>query len=474
MAATTATARAARRRWRWVLLSTGLGSWLVTASLSTINVAFPELQARFSGYSLRSLSWVVTSYTITFGALLIPSGRIADRFGRRLVFNHGLGLFAIGALLSATAPTLAVVIVGRVLQGVGGAVIVPASLGLLLEASEDRDRLRSVTMWSASNTIGGASGPTLGALVVDAGGWRGTFAFAAVAAAVTFLIGRRHLPTGAPSAERVPIDAFGVLLIALVMAVITLAVSQGNEWGWSSGAVVGLFIAAALATVAVVQRSRRHPQPILPLDLFRHRMFSVSIVALTVFGIAGGGMQLLNVLFLRNVWDYSALEAGIAVTPAPAFATLCAPLSGRLGQRFGPRALSVPGAAVLAVGVGWYLTQLGGEPSYWIDFFPGAALTGIGVSMVFPMLSAAAVHDADPPRLSLASGAARTANQLGTAIGISLLFALLGDAPDSLDHFRDGWRLLLVMTIAAGAIAMLLAPRRRVRSAPDQAGVVTS
>ena len=463
MNATLSTSRAARRRWRWVLLSTGLGSWLVTASLSTINVAFPELQARFSSYSLRSLSWVVTSYTIAFGALLIPSGRIADRYGRRLVFNYGLALFAAGALMSALAPTLGLLIAGRVLQGVGGAVIVPASLGLLLEVSEDRDRLRSVTLWSVSNTVGGASGPTLGALVVNAGGWRGTFFFGAIAAAVTWLIGRNHLPRSGPGTHDATIDLLGVVLTAIAMATITLAVSEGNRGGWTSSAVLGLFASAAVASAGLVRRSQRHPQPILPLDLFRHRIFSVSIVALTVFGIAGGGMQLLNVLFLRNIWGYSALRAGIAVTPAPAFATLCAPFSGRLGERYGPRAVAVPGAVVLVIGIGWYLSALNSTPNYWIAFFPGSAITGIGVSMIFPMLSAAAVHDADVPRLSLASGTARTANQLGTAIGISLLFATLGEAPIALSHFRDGWRLLVIMTAVAGVIATGLSPHRPAR-----------
>jgi len=212
-----------------------------------------------------------------------------------------------------------------------------------------------------------------------------------------------------------------------------------------------------------VQRSEGRAQPILPLDLFRHRMFSVSIVALTIFGIAGGGMQLLNVLFLRNIWGYSALQAGIAVTPAPVFATLCAPISGRLGQRFGPRAVAVPGAVVLAVGIGWYLTAITATPNYWLAFFPGSAITGIGVSMIFPMLSAAAVHDADAPRLSIASGTSRTANQLGTAIGISLLFATIGDAPEELESFRDGWSLLIIMTSLAGLISTGLSPRRRAR-----------
>ena len=463
MNATLSTSRAARRRWRWVLVSTGLGSWLVTASLSTINVAFPELQQHFSSYSLRSLSWVVTSYTLAFGALLIPSGRIADRYGRRLVFNYGLALFAAGALMSAVSPTLGLVIAGRVLQGVGGAVIVPASLGLLLEVSEDRDRLRSVTLWSVSNTVGGASGPTLGALVVNAGGWRGTFFFGAIAAAATWLIGRKHLPRSGPGGEDAPIDVLGVVLTAFAMAAISLAVSEGNSWGWTSGAVVGLFVSAAVAAAGLVRRSQGHPQPILPLDLFRHRMFSVSIVALTVFGIAGGGMQLLNVLFLRNIWGYSALQAGIAVTPAPAFATLCAPFSGRLGERYGPRAVAVPGAVVLVVGIGWYLSAINSTPNYWIAFFPGSAITGIGVSMIFPMLSAAAVHDADAPRLSLASGTARTANQLGTAIGISLLFAALGEAPIAMSHYRDGWRLLVIMTAVAGVIATGLSPHRPAR-----------
>ena len=149
--------------------------------------------------------------------------------------------------------------------------------------------------------------------------------------------------------------------------------------------------------------------------------------------------------------------------------TLCAPISGRLGERFGARAVAVPGAVVLVIGIGWYLLAIDASPNYWLAFFPGSAITGIGVSMIFPMLSAAAVHDADVPRLSLASGTARTANQLGTAIGISLLFAALGDAPDALSHFRDGWRLLVIMTALAGLIATGLSPHRPVpRGERDQ------
>ena len=143
-------------------------------------------------------------------------------------------------------------------------------------------------------------------------------------------------------------------------------------------------------------------------------------------------------IFLRNYWGIRT-PSRIRVSPSPAFATMCAPISGRLGERYGPRAVAVPGAVVLVIGISWYLLALNSTPNYWIAFFPGSAITGIGVSMIFPMLSAAAVHDADVPRLSLASGTARTANQLGTAIGISLLFAALGEAPIALSQFRDGW-----------------------------------
>jgi EmrB/QacA subfamily drug resistance transporter len=449
-----------RRRWWWVLVATGLGSWLVTASLSTVNVAFTELQRHFEGRSLTAIGWIVTAYSIAFGALLVPAGRIADRFGRRRVFDLGLALFAVGALSCIVAPGLGGLIVGRVLQGIGGAVIVPASLGLLLEVSAEGERLRAVSFWAASNTIGGASGPTLGALVVAVGGWRAVFVFSALAAALTWAIGSVHLPASGPSDTASTIDGPGVVLTALVMASATLVISEGNAWGWSSPGLLGLAVLCVVAAVVLVVRSRAQPYPVLPVDLFRHRRFSVGTAALLVFGVAGGGLQLLNVLFMRNVWGYSALEAGIGVTPAPLFATLMAPFTSRLGQRFGERAVAVPGAVVVAAGVAGYLL-LDETPRYWSHYFPASALSGIGVSMLFAMLSSAAVRDADAARLSLASGAARTANQLGTAAGLALLFVILGEGVGSLERYRQGWFLILAMTGVTLVLASALAPWRR-------------
>lgn len=410
---------------------------------------------------MRAVGWIVTSYAIVFGALLIPAGKMADRYGRRRVFTAGLALFGLGAVVSATAASLIAVIAGRVVQGIGGAVIVPASLGLLLEVTDAADRVRAVALWSVSNTIGGASGPTVGALVVDWGGWRWTFGFSAVAAVLTWLVGRRHLPRSGAAAISTPIDYTGIVLVAAAMSALTLAVSEGDPWGWTSWRTLGGFAAAAALSALVVVHCRRHPDPILPIGLFRSRVFSIATAASLSFGLAGGVMQLIGVLFLRKVWGYSALGAGLGVTPAPLTASLMAPITGRLASRFGERAVALPGAAIICASLLWYFTQTDATAHYWIEYFPASVLTGIGVSMTFPMLSSAAIRPVAPSHLSVASGTVRTATQLGNAIGAAGLFVILGKNPSALATFHRGWQMLLAAMVATALLLLGLADRRQ-------------
>lgn len=447
-------------RWRRVLLATGLGVWIVNATQSTMNVAFGEIQRDFD-YSTATIGWIVTAYAIVFGALMVPAGRIADRYGRRRTFQAGLALFVTGSLVCFISANLAMLIVGRAVQAIAGAIVLPASLGLLLQVTAPERRVRAVTLWSAANTVGGASGPTLGALVVDWQGWRSSFALTGAGAILIMAFGRRDLPDDEPVDEEHPLDYLGIVLVAVSMAALTLGVSQGNAWGWLSVGV-GVAIGGAVATgVAVVLRSLHRPAPALPVDLFANPRFSLANVASMLFGLLGGCQQLVNILFLRNVMHYSIAAAGAGVVFAPIFASLTTPITAKLGARFGERTIALPGLALMSLNLVWlaHFTQDTGN-QYWIDFFPAAVINGIGVGLTFPMINAAGVRVAGQANLSLVSGTIRTSSQLGQAIGLAAIFIVLGDRPSTAAPFHRGWLLMLVSTGATALCMALLKPSR--------------
>ena len=460
---------AGRRRWRRVLIATGMSSWINTATFSTINVGLRDINESFPGYSLSTIGWVITTYAIVFGAFLLPAGRIADRFGRRPVYNLGLALFAVGGIASAIAPTFAILIAARVVQGAGAAINAPASIGLLLEVTPPNERVRAITLWSAMTTIGGASGPTLGALIIENGGWQWAIAGPAVLTVVVWLAGRRHLPQSAPSKSTAPLDVIGTALATAAMALIVLAISEGNNWGWGSPATVVAFSGTALAAVLLIARSRRHPEPVVPTKLFRARSFSVGTTTSVVLGVMGGSIQLAQALFVRQVWGYSALRAGLAITPAPLFASLASPFAARYGSRFGERAAALPGTMLMAFSVGWYLMFMSASPSYWTQLFPGSALNGIGVAFAFPMISAASVRDVPPSDLSIATAVTRAASQVGQAVGVALVLMLIGSGAADFDRFRACWWMLCGFCVIAAVTTLGLGPPKFQRGSSDAA-----
>jgi NTE family protein len=441
-----------------------VGSFVTSANLSTVNVAFPDMRASFEGESLASLGWVINAYTIAFAAILLPAGRLADSHGRRRMFFAGLSLFALGSLVTGAAPTLAVVVLGRTVQGMGGALIAPASLGLLLEASPPDEITRSVALYGGITAVGVATGPTLGAFIVDSAGWRWSFLLSLPFAFAAWFVGRNHLST-ARGARRQRVDAVGVVLAALSMASVSLAIAEGGRWGWTSAHIFEAFGVGIAAGVWFVLRCQRHPEPVLPMDLFRVRAFSLSTSATVLFGVGTGALLLSNVLFLTGPWRYSIVRAGLAMSPSPVVAALAAPLVGRFGARFGERTVGVPGALILAAAVLWYRFHVGLEPHYWVDWFPGAVMAGLGINMAFPMLQSAGVRDVGAARFSVANASTRAALQLGTAVGVAILVAILGDRKSTLSDFRAAW---LMIAVFAVAIAVLVAPiPQKSRAVPD-------
>ncbi len=445
-----------------MLASTGIGSFVTSANLSTVNIAFRDIGASFPDASLASLQWVVTGYTIVFAALLLPSGRLADAYGRRRTFFAGLAAFALGALITGAAPSLAAVVAGRCVQGIGGALIVPASLGLLLEVTPAADRTRTVALYGAINALGIATGPTLGAVVVDNAGWRWSFLLSLPFAAIAFALGVRDLPR-AVRGPAAAIDAIGVVLIASAMAAVSLGIADGRSWGWASGRTLSCFAIGVLAGVGFVQRCRVHPAPVLPLDLFRIPSFALSVSAAVLFGVSTGAILLTNVLFLTGIWEYSTVKAGLAMAPSPVIAALVAPLVGRIGSRYGERSVGVPGVLILAGSTLWFRAHASFDADYWIDWFPGACMSGLGINMTFPMLQSSGVRDVGVARFSVANASTRAGLQVGTAIGVAGLVSVLGGSAPGIDRFQTAWLLIAVFAVLSAA---LILPIPRVAARP--------
>ena len=449
-----------------VFAVTVTGAFVVALDLSIVNVAFPSIEASFAEASTSTLSWVLTAYSVVFGALLLGAGRIADRSGRRLTFLVGLGVFTLGSLLCGAATSPALLIGGRVVQAVGAALLMPSSLGLLLAATPDRLRTTAVAAWGGISALAVACGPSVGAVLVDAGGWRWAFLVNLPVLAVA-AIATTRVVTESRSGGPAP-DALGIAVISLAVASLALAITQGPDWGWTSPAVIGAFATAAVTGVLAVRRARRHPAPAVDLTILSNRTIALANAGTVLYAIGFFAMLLANVLFLTSVWGWSTLAAGLAVTPGPVVVALLSRRSGRLADRIGFRPLLIAGPLVFASAQLWSATMVPLDPDYLRWWLPQTLVTGLGVALTFPVLSAAAVSGLAPSSFAVGGAMNQTARQMGAVLGVAVLVAVLG-TPTSLAQAHDRFRIAWVICAVAAIGSALLALRHdRVRvTAPD-------
>ena len=457
---------------RAVFAVTALGAFMASLDLSIVNVAFPALARSFPTDSRSVLAWVITAYAIVYASLLVTAGRTADRLGRRKVFFVGLGVFSAGSALCGLAPTLPLLIAGRVAQGSGAALLLPASLGLLLEVFPGESRSQAVALWGGVGALAVATGPSIGAALISAAGWRSAFYVNLPVGLVAWVAGRRVLLADAPSERPAPPDYPGVGLVTASLAGLVLAISQGSEWGWTDPRTLGAVTGAIGLGVVFLRRCSRHAEPVLDLSLFRHRSFSVANAATLVYAMGFFAMLLGNILFLTGMWHYSILRAGLAVTPGPLVVAAVSGPAGRMATRHGFRAVLMAGFVIFAAGLSWYATQVGLRPEYLAHWLPATLITGLGIGLTFPVLSAAAVASLHASRFAVGSAVNQTSRQVGGALGVAVLVAILAKraAPAlTLEHFRHLWTYSAVMAVLAGGIAALLRPSCRRGAEPIQA-----
>jgi EmrB/QacA subfamily drug resistance transporter len=454
------------RQWQ-VLIVTSIAVFMAFLDATIVNIAFPDIRASFPDASVAGLSWVLNAYNIVFAALLVPAGRLADVIGRKRMFIGGGAVFVGASVLCGLAPSAQALIGLRVLQAVGGAALVPTSLGLLLPEFPLRLRATATALWGATGAVAAATGPSLGGVLVDAASWRWVFFVNLPVGLAALVPARRLLREHREPGGALP-DGLGAALLALGVGAVSLGIVEGPGWHWD-GRVAGAVVTGLVLLAAFAVRSARHPSPALELSLFRVRSFAVANVGVLVFSLGFYALLLGNVLFLTGVWHYSVLEAGFALTPGPLMAALAAPFGGRLSDRFGQRVVAVPGGLLFAAGAALFALDIGATPNYVTEFLPATMLTGTGVGLSFSAFGSAAVAELPPRRYATGSAVSACSRQIGAVLGISVLIAVVGSpAPDeALGAFRDAWALMALTGASAGLIALGLG-RIRARD-PDAA-----
>ena len=425
-----------------VLLIAAFGAFLAFLDSTIVNVAFPSIEASFRHTSISTLSWVLNAYNIVFGGFLVAAGRLADLLGRRRLFVAGVIIFTLASAGCSTATSPAELIAFRILQGLGAAVLVPASLALVIESVPGEHVTRAVTLWGASAALASGLGPPIGGFLVTNSTWRLAFLVNLPFGVAAWIVGHRGLVESRSPGERRQPDLLGASLLALGMSCLTLGLVKASDWGWANFRTVGAFVAGALLLTGFAVSNRVHPEPVLPLDLIRQQRFAVANVLTIVAGAGFYAYTLDHILWLNHVWGYTLLKAGLAVAPGALVAAVSAAVLGRVAETHGHRLVVAIGGVVWTVAFGYfYAHRVGIRPDFVGEWLPAQLVSGIGVGAVLPVLGSAAVFGVPGRRYATASAAVSATRQLGAVIGVSTLVAIIGAKQGlaAISALRDGW-----------------------------------
>jgi EmrB/QacA subfamily drug resistance transporter len=440
-----------------VLLLASAATFVAFLDVTIVNIALPDLRADFPDASLALVSWVVSGYAVVFAAALTPAGRLADTLGRKAVFLVGFAVFTVASAACALAPSVGALIAVRAVQGLGAALMIPAALGLVLATAPPEKRAAAVGLWGAATSFAAVAGPALGGLLVDGFGWRSVFVVNVPLGIAVLAVGLRELPDRLTATRQAP-DLIGTVLLALGFGGIAGGVTEAGPRGWDDPLVLGLIAAGLLLLVPALARARKHPAPALEIALWRDRAFAAANAGTGLFGFALYAWLLGGVLFITGVWGWSILEAGFAVTPGALASAVAAVLAGRIADRRGAAPLIVIGAVFMAASAGWVVAGLDTEPDFLGFWLWTGLLSGVGFGSMSVGLTAAAAKALPPQSFAAGVGLNTTARQLGGALGVALLAAILESDP-GVSGYQSAFALCGLATVLVGVGALAAASR---------------
>ena len=407
---------------RWLLATTILGTSLVFIDSTVVNVALPALQHAFSA-SMAELQWVVESYALLLAALILSGGALGDRLGRRRVFLAGNAIFAAASLWSGLAPSIEQLVIARAAQGVGGALLAPASLAIITAAFPDEERRgRAIGTWSGFSSITAAAGPLLGGWLVDTFSWRLAFLINPPIAVLVAWLARRHVPESKDPAAHA-IDWGGAASAVVLLGSLVFGLVTAGERGFGRPEVIAALALAALALVVFVWRERTAAAPMVPFALFRSRNFTgANALTLLLYGALYGLLFFFPLIYVQ-VHGRTATQAGAAVLPFALIMFALSRWAGGLVHRVGPRLPLTIGPVITAAGFVLYsLPGTGG--SYWTTFFPAICTVGVGMGVTVAPLTTTVMTSVDPRHAGLASGINNAVSRVAAVLSIAVLGAV--------------------------------------------------
>lgn len=431
------------------------------------NIAVPVLEEEFSGAGLTKISWVISAFNVTQVTFMLLGGRLADRVGRRRIFINGLAVFAVGAGLSGVAPTVDLVIAARVLQAIGVAMMLPASLAVVLPEFPQERHGSVVSLWSSMGVLGAASAPTVAAALLEVSSWRWVFLVAIPIALAAIVAARRVMTPGVVADDPAPLDVFGAAAGTAAVGGLTFVIVQGRAWGFVDPRILATAAIALVSGAFFVRSSLDHDEPLFDLQLLEIRSFRVVTIAGALLSTSTSATWFLYPLFLSDVWDYSNLEIGLAMTPGPAALVLFAPVAGRLVDRHGYRHLLILGATMATIGTAWMAWRLRPDETYFTAFFPGTCAIGFGMAFMLGPANAAALREIPETQLASANAAYNMARMACSTFGVAITTAIIGDAVvgERLEEFRIGWWSMTAVMAASPLLMLLRLPRTEPRGA---------
>jgi EmrB/QacA subfamily drug resistance transporter len=441
------------------------GVVLASLDLFIVNVALPQIGRDFHahGGGLSDLSWVLNGYAIVYAAFLVLFGRLAERFPRERGFLIGVAVFVAASAACGGATSLTMLVVFRVIQAAGAALLTPTSLGLVLATFPPERRQGAVRTWTAIGGLSATLGPVVGGLLVAAS-WRWVFYVNVPVGLLALAIGWRRLPRVAGHPVPAP-DSLGAVLVTAGVGALVLGLVKGSEWGWAGGRTVSALACAAALLVLFAVHTASHHNPLIDRSLFKLRPFTGASTVALFFSASFGAMLLSRVLWAQDVWHWSPLLTGLSIAPGPLMVPLVSSLlTGRLTARFGAGSVIGAGSTIFAAGAAWWALTAGLRPNYAGEMLGGMLLTGIGVGLTLPTMMATGTASLPPHSLATGSAVVNMFRQIGLAVGVAVLIAILG-TPHSplavLAVYRRAWIVVAAVSLVAAAFGLVLLDRTR-------------
>lgn len=442
------------RRW-WTLGAMCFALFMLMLDNTVVNVALPSIQEDLKA-DLASLEWTINAYTLSLAVLLVVGGRLGDIFGRRRIFLAGVTVFALSSAAIGLAPNDTLLIVGRAIQGIGAAMMMPATLSIVTNAFPPEERGRALGTWAGVSALALAIGPVVGGFLTEYVSWRAIFFLnlPVAVAAIAMTLFSTHESRDETVGRQ--IDFAGIATLTVGLTGLVLGFIEANRWGWGSTRIIGLFAIAIVALIAFVAIERRVRTPMVDFSVFRSRQF---VGASSVGFIVSFGMMAVfffTALYMQNILGYSALEAGVRFLPMTLVLIVMGPLAGRLTDRIGPKPLLVSGMTIVGISQIWqsFLTS---DTGYGF-LLPSFVLLGVGIGLVMSPMTTAAMNSVDRQKAGVASGVLSMGRMVGSSFGVAIFGAIVAGVgqtklDESLPQLPQGARDRLAESLGGGGVS---------------------